>query len=313
LFWRAAFAPGFYRRLPKLRPDLVHAHFALDGAAALPISRQLRVPLVVTLHGYDVTSSDNSLFCSEEGRLYLRRRKELWEQTSVFLCVSEFIRQKALEKGFPAKKLRVQYTGIDLSLFNLQHCERDPNLIVFTGRLVEKKGCHHLLDALVSVREQHPEVRLVVIGAGPMELALRHKAGTQNLSCEFLGAQPAEVVKQYLAKARIFCVPSVTAQNGDSEGLGMVFAEAQAMGTPVASFLHGGIPEIVQDGRNGLLAPEGNVTALAANLVRLLRDDVLWRGLSENGLESIRESFDIQKQTARLERIYTDVVRGTLA
>jgi colanic acid/amylovoran biosynthesis glycosyltransferase len=312
LFWRAAVAPGFYSRLQKLRVGLVHAHFALDGAAALAICKHLKLPLVVTLHGFDVSSSDDSLRRSEEGRLYLRRREELWEKTAVFICVSEFIRGKALEKGFPESKLRVHYTGVDLSVFEEQAVERDPNLIVFTGRLVEKKGCRYLLDALARVREQHPAAHLVVIGAGPMDGVLKEQAAALKLSCEFLGVQPVDVVRQYLARARVFCVPSVTAANGDSEGLGMVFAEAQAMGTPVASFRHGGISEIVRDGSTGLLAPEGDTEGLAANLLRLLRDDALWRELSGNGVRSMRTSFDIQKQTAVLEDIYLDVMRGRL-
>jgi colanic acid/amylovoran biosynthesis glycosyltransferase len=312
LFWRAAVAPGYYRRLQKIEAALVHAHFAVDGAAALRVSRHLKVLMIVTLHGYDVTSSDAALRRSEEGRLYLHRRKELWERTSLFLCVSEFIRCEALKKGFPENKLRVHYTGIDLSVFERQVGERDPNLIVFTGRLVEKKGCRFLLDALEVVRKKHPAVRLVIIGAGPLDGTLRSRAVTEGLPCEFLGVQPPDVVRRYLAKARVFCVPSVTAANGDSEGLGMVFAEAQAMGTPVASFRHGGIPEIVIDGVTGLLALEGSVAGLAANLLRLLREDDLWQELSDNGVKSMREFFDIQVQTAELERIYTDVICGRI-
>jgi len=269
-------------------------------------------PLVVTLHGYDVVSSDKWLRKSEEGRLYLRRRQELWEQAAVFLCVSEFIREKALEKGFPKEKLVVHYTGIDLSLFCRGESVRDPNLIVFTGRLVEKKGVRHLLDALALVREQCPAVRLVVIGAGPLDSELRARVVREKLPCAFLGMQGPEMVREYLAKARVFCVPSVTAANGDSEGLGMVFAEALAMGTPVASFRHGGIPEVVSDGETGLLAPEADAGALAANILRLLTDDVLWQRLSKNGARAMPGKFDLQTQTARLEEIYTNVVFGRL-
>jgi colanic acid/amylovoran biosynthesis glycosyltransferase len=313
LYWRTGIAPEFYRRLKKIKPVLVHAHFALDGAAVLPVCKRLRLPLVVTLHGYDVTSSDHSLQRSEEGKVYLRRHEELWDKASVFLCVSKFIRQKALEKGFPRDKLLVHYTGIDLSLFKRESLQRDSNLIVFTGRLVEKKGCRYLLEAVALVREQHPEVYLAIIGSGPMECALREQAASLKLQCEFLGVQPPETVKKYLARARVFCVSSVTAANGDSEGLGMVFAEALAMGTPVASFKHGGIPEVVCDGCTGLLAPEGDVEALAANLLRLLRDNEVWRELSENGVRSVNEYFNIQKQTGKLEDIYTDVIDGRVA
>jgi colanic acid/amylovoran biosynthesis glycosyltransferase len=304
LYWRGSIAPGFCSKLRKLEPSLVHAHFALDGAAALPIATSLRIPLVVTLHGYDVTSDDSSFQKSEQGRLYLRRRRSLWEQTSVFVCISEFIRERAIQKGFPRSKLRTHYTGVDLSSFSAKDAARDRNCIVFVGRLVEKKGCERLLDALVLVRSEHPAVRLVVIGTGPLESKLRSRVSTEQLPCTFLGAQPPQVVREHLAGARLLCVPSMTASNGDSEGLGMVFAEAQAMGTPVVSFLHGGIGEVVLQGETGLLVTEGDSHALAKSLLLLLQEDDRWYRYSEQGKKWIREAFDLRTQTALLEDIY---------
>jgi colanic acid/amylovoran biosynthesis glycosyltransferase len=306
LYWRESIAPGFYSKLRKLNPSLIHAHFALDGAAALPIAKHLRIPLIVTLHGYDVTSDDSSFQKSEEGRLYIRRRESLWAQASVFLCISEFIREKAIQKGFPRSKLRVHYTGIDLSLF--AGVERDKNLILFVGRLVEKKGCERLLESLALVIQEHPTVHLVVIGTGPLETKLRHIVSVERLPCTFLGAQPQEVVKEHLSRAKVLCVPSVTASNGDSEGLGMVFAEAQAMGTPVVSFRHGGIGEVVLDGSTGLLAKEGDIFELATALLLVLQEDDRWCQYSEEGTRWVRKAFDLGKQTVQLEEIYQSVL-----
>jgi colanic acid/amylovoran biosynthesis glycosyltransferase len=307
-FWHASYAPAFFRELGKLKPRLVHAHFALDGAAALPISAALNIPLIVSLHGYDVSSSDKWLARSPEGRVYLRRRAELWARASSFLCISDFIRQKALAQGFPAEKLHVHYTGANMRLFRLQTTERDRNMILFVGRLVEKKGVHHLLDALTEVRRRHPAAHLVLIGGGPLETELRQRVAAEALPCTFLGVQPTDVVKRYLSRARVFSVPSITASTGDSEGLGMVFIEAQAMGTPVASFNHGGISEAVTHRRTGLLADEGDSKGLAANLLRLLRDDVLHTELTRNCRREVYERFDIVRQTAKLEEIYAQVV-----
>jgi colanic acid/amylovoran biosynthesis glycosyltransferase len=308
LFWATSFAPSFYRHLQLIHPALIHAHFAVDAAAALPIAQRLRIPLVVTLHGYDVTSSDHALGKSVEGRLYLRRRTRLWTQASLFLCISQFIYDRALAAGFPREKLRLHHTGTDLTLFSNTEATRDPNLIVFVGRLVEKKGCDHLLHALELVRRQHPAVRLVCIGSGPQEDQLHARVAASNLPCYFLGPQPPEVVKRCIAQARIFCGPSVTAASGDSEGLGMVFSEAQAMGTPVVSFRHGGIPEIVLDGRTGLLAPEADTAALAVHLLTLLRDDALWHHYSSRGRQWVHQAFDLRKQTQQLETIYAEVL-----
>ena len=89
----------------------------------------------------------------------------------------------------------------------------------------------------------------------------------------------------------------------------MVFAEAQAMGLPVASFASGGIPEAVEHGVTGLLTTERDVTALAGNIVSLLTDDSLWRRFSAAGQERVKRLFDLEKQTAKLEQIYHEVLQ----
>jgi colanic acid/amylovoran biosynthesis glycosyltransferase len=307
VFWHTGFSRTLYLELEKLQPDLIHAHFALDGAAALPIHNLLQIPLIVTLHGYDVSSSDAVLKRSKEGRVYLRKREQLWESASTFLCISDFIREKAIAAGFPEHKLRVLYTGTDMKMFQPEKSPRDPNMILFVGRFVEKKGCSYLLDAMAEIRKVRA-ARLVLIGGGPLEEMLRQRVAAEGLPCEFLGVQPAHVVKQQMAKARVFCVPSVTAATGDSEGLGMVFAEAQAMGTPVASFRHGGIAEVVRHGATGLLAPERDSHALAENILELLRNDALWTRYSGRGMQWARTRFDIATQTRELEAVYREVL-----
>ncbi len=308
MFWRTGAAPGFYRRLKRIDPALLHAHFAVDGAAALPLARRLRVPLVVTLHGYDVTSSDEALSRSAEGRLFLKQRERLWDEAAVFLCISRFIYDRALDAGFPRNKLRVVYTGTDLSCFSESDAKRDPNLIVFVGRLVEKKGCRYLLDALELVRRDHPEAHAVVIGDGPLRGVLERQAETLRLPCEFLGPQPRQIVRDYLARARVFCVPSIESATGDSEGLGMVFIESQAMGTPVVSFRHGGIPEVVLHGHTGYLAPERDREVLAAHLRHMLDDEACWRRFSERGRLWVNRAFHLETQTRELEGIYREVL-----
>lgn len=295
LYRRVGVAPRFHRQAAAVRASLLHAHFASGGRSALPLARSLRIPLIVTLHGSDVTT-----------RIDFRERyQELWNHASTFICVSHFIRQKAIEAGFPEQKLRVHYIGIDREMFQpcLQTDRRD--VVLFVGRLVEKKGCGFLLQAMAKVQAQYPGVQTVVIGDGPLRSSLEQLAKTLGVSCQFLGAQPASAVRQSLSSARVFCAPSVTAQNGDSEGLGMVFAEAQAMGTPVVSFRHGGIPEVVLDGQTGLLAPEGDADTLSIHLLRMLSDRQFWSNCVEEGMAWIRTQFDVKLQTRELEQIYT--------
>jgi colanic acid/amylovoran biosynthesis glycosyltransferase len=286
---------------------LVHAHFALDGATALPLLSYLQIPMIVTLHGYDVTTRDRAFCQTIGGSIYLANRSRLWAKTSLFICVSEFIRKKALEAGFPREKLIVHYQGIDQSLFQSAKEEVDRKSVLFVARLVEKKGCSYLLDAMAEVQGCYPQANLIVVGEGPEFSILTKQADKLRLNCKFMGAQPQVVIRQLLQSARVFCVPSVAASNGDSEGLGMVFAEAQAMGVPVVSFHHGGIPEVVRHGQTGLLAPERDTVLLAKYLKRLIADDCLWTEYSCAGIAWAKQRFTLTKQTCDLEQLYRNV------
>jgi glycosyltransferase involved in cell wall biosynthesis len=297
LYRRTGIAPFFHRKAKRSRPNLVHAHFASGGRAALPIARALSVPLLVTLHGADVTVR------GPQADIY----KRLGEQASLFLCISKFIRNRALEAGFPSQKLLVHYIGIDRDLFSPSASRGVPQGVLFVGRLVEKKGCEYLLRAMQLVQRTHPQCELTVIGDGPLRLSLEALAKELNIRCQFRGVQPAAVVHQALQKAQVFCVPSVTASNGDSEGLGIVFAEAQAMGVPVVSTNHGGIPEVVEDHLTGLLAPERDYEALADALSLLLDDEDLWQRLQRGALQRVEQFFDLKTQTALLEKTYNEV------
>jgi colanic acid/amylovoran biosynthesis glycosyltransferase len=299
LYRRIGTAPVFHFRAKRSQPTLVHAHFASGGRTALPLARALHVPLVVTLHGKDVTVRGGAP----------DRYRGLGKYASLFICVSEFIRDRAIEAGFPSGKLRVHYIGIDRTMFSpLISPERSKD-VLFVGRLVEKKGCEYVLRAMQRVQRAHRDCDLTVIGDGPLRPALEALATDLKIRCRFRGAQPAEIVREALQGARIFCGPSVTAADGDSEGLGMVFAEAQAMGIPVVSTTHGGIPEVVVHQLTGLLVPERDYSALADALCLLLADESLWESLHRAGPKHIEQKFDLKTQTTLLETIF-DAVLG---
>ncbi len=298
-------APRFHRNARRTQPLLIHAHFAPDGATALPLAAALNVPLLVTLHGYDVTMRDEYLRKMRVGKPYLRDRSKLWERASLFLCVSNFIRDKAVEAGFPKEKLRVHSIGIDRDLFRPAPM---PNgkMVLFVGRLVAKKGCIYLLRAMQQVQAAEPTARLVVIGDGPLRTGLEQSARELQISCEFLGSQPASAVTEWVRRARVLCIPSVTATDGDSEGLGMVILEAQATGRPVVGFRTGGIPEALQENVTGLLAPSEDVESLTQHILRYLQDDAFWQSSSSHGIEWTKEHFDLDQQTRHLEAIYSE-------
>ncbi len=298
--------PGFHAEARKAGAKILHAHFAEGGSAAVALANALDLPLLLHLRGGAELMPDEVLRKQLFQRPYLLWRERLWKRASMFLCVSEFIRGKAVAAGFPAEKCRVQYTGMDLKKFTpvLPVAEMDPNLVLYVGRLVPYKGCNYLLQAMQIVQKTRAQTRLAVIGDGTYRAELETMAKELGVNCEFLGEQKQAVIHTWLDRARVFCGPSVTLADGMSEAFGNVFSEAQAMGVPVVSFRHGGIPETMREGVTGLLAEERDVETLAAHLLRYLEDDAFWASSREEGLKWVRSRFDVDAQTARLEELY---------
>jgi colanic acid/amylovoran biosynthesis glycosyltransferase len=295
IYRRIGVAPLFHRRVQRLQAALMHAHFASGGKTLLPLQKVLGVPLVVTLHG----GSDVPIQKPQKG-VY----QELAEKATLFLCVSDFIRKQAIEAGYPAEKLLVHYIGIDRKLFYSSPIASRQDSVLFIGRLVEMKGGEYLLRAMQAVQARRPAAKLIMIGDGPLRSQLEQLASELRVDCKFMGLQPSSVVREMLQQTRLLCLPSVTTADGHVEGLPTVLLEAQAMGVPVVSTFHSGIPEGVADGVTGSLVPERDFESLAAAILRLLEDQDLWQRYRLASQEHIDRSFDIRKQTALLEDIY---------
>jgi glycosyltransferase involved in cell wall biosynthesis len=305
-------APSFHRAVHLSGVNLLHAHFAEGASPALFLSRALNLPLVIHLRGGAELFSEAELRRLPFEWPYLAFRKQLWKRASRFLCVSQFICDQAARAGFPKDKLGVHHTGMNFDTFHVKLPveDRDPNLVLYVGRLVPYKGCDYLLRAMQRVQQRRPNAHLVVIGDGHFRPALEQLAGELQLSCQFLGEQKQSVVRDWLERARVFCLPSVTIEGGMAEAFGNVFSEAQAMGVPVVSSRHGGIPETMLEGVTGLLAPERDVEMLAAHLLRYLEDDGFWNYSRTQAMTWVRQHFDVRTQTAKLEQTYDCVVQG---
>jgi glycosyltransferase involved in cell wall biosynthesis len=293
-------------RLRAEDPALVHAHFGTDGLLALPLAERLGVPLVTTLHGYDVGRSRTRLLLS--GRLswirYALLRRRVFEGGDLFLAVSEAVRRRALALGFPADRTIVHHLGVDLEYFRPGEAPPEPGLILHVGRLVEKKGTSDLLDAFATVSG----ARLVVIGDGPLRPPLERRA--KALDVRFLGALPPSEVLGWMQRAWLLAAPSVTARDGDCEGLPTILCEAAACGLPAVATRHSGIPEAVVDGETGLLVPERDPAALASALSALLGDAPSRERMSRAARALAELRFDSVCQYALLEQRYDALVRG---
>jgi glycosyltransferase involved in cell wall biosynthesis len=283
--------------LRALHPLVLHAHFGPGGALALPIARALGIPLVVTFHGADATK-ETHYRRRLVPRIYGRRLAALQREAALFVCVSEFVRDRLLARGFPPEKLSVIHQGVELDAAQPAAAEAagDP-YVLFVGRFVEKKGVSHLIEAM---RLLEGRARLVLIGDGPLSGALREEArGLKHV--EFLGWLPNSEVRSWMQGAIALCVPSVTAREGDSEGLPTVIFEAMAEAVPVVGSDHAGIAEAVEHGTTGLLVPEGDPRALAAALASLIERPELRQRLGAAARVAAAERFSALRQSRVLE------------
>lgn len=307
-FKLTGFAPEFMKRLGALRPVLLHAHHGPNGFYALPIARNLNIPLVVTFHGSDITITDLRFEKTYLGfRYYFANKRKLRASGATFLTVSRFVQQKVVEQGFPPEKVHLVYTGINTEKFKPDSTEDRP-IILVVGRCTEQKGQEFAIRAASEVQRQLPDVELVLIGDGPVRGDLERLAKQSLRRYQFLGARTSEEVREWMNRASLLCMPSVTTRSGAAEGFGMVCAEAQAMGKPVVAFRCGAIPEIISHGTTGFLAEERDSRALAEYLLILLEDAELRKRFGRAGREAMLRQFNLEQCTRQLEKVYGSVL-----
>jgi len=304
--------PFLKRGLKNKKPVLLHAHFGVEGVYALPLAQELDIPLITTFHGFDVTTSTKHLLLA--GKIswlnYALFRHELAKFGNLFLCVSNYLRNRLINMGFPKDRTITHYIGVDLTEIYPNFRREESNLILHVARLVEKKGTEYLLEAFRKIVANSKKYTLMIVGDGPLKKKLENKVLSYGLQdyVIFLGSLSHNKVLALMQNAAVLVQPSITAGSGDTEGLGIVFLEAAASGIPVIGTQHGGIPEAVIDNVTGFLVPERSVDAIAEKLVILLKDKLLRMKMGCAGRKMVEERFDIRRQSEILESIYKSLL-----
>ncbi|WP_243385667.1 glycosyltransferase [Bacillus kexueae] len=274
----------------------IHAHHGKHAVEIAPIAIQCNVPLIVSIRGADGSTQSDKLMNRN-----MARYRSLIKHKTLFLPVCDFLRNELLKLGIPEEKVRVLYGGIDVNLFKYKEralpSEGDINL-VSVGRLVEKKGHESLIKAMRHIHEKEPRVKLAIIGEGKergkLETLIRDLQLEGVVSLE--GKKTSLQIAEYLNSSHLFCLPSITASNGDVEGIPNALKEAMASGIPVISTNHGGIPELITHLESGYLVRENDVLEIVEGVSYFLNHQYRWKEISKNARHVIEEKFNLKKQ-----------------
>ncbi len=247
------------------------------------------------IHGEEVTSKTQYTFFGRSKEKYLNR-------ADAVVAVSNFTRQALIELTQTApSKIEVIYNGVDLDRFRI--VERSPQLIakykiegkrvlLSVGRLVPRKGIDHTLQALPKLLRRHPDLHYLIVGDGPYREHLQEMVSELGLASHvtFTGPIGDEELRAHYALCDLFVLPNREMSDGDTEGFGLVFLEANACGKPVVGGRAGGVVEAVQDGHNGLLVNGDDIDSIVEAVCRLLEDESLYRRLRQGGIEIAQRS-----------------------
>jgi colanic acid/amylovoran biosynthesis glycosyltransferase len=279
----------------------LHAHFASNATtAALLASRWSGIPFSFTAHARDIYHT----YVDAATDAAVRRRKIA--ESRFVVTVSDYNRRHLIELAGPetARKIRRLYNGVDLSRFAFEQRigSGETPVSLGVGRLIDKKGFTHLIEAWRLLHKRGVPVRGVIIGDGPERDALQKQIGSAGLEglVELAGARSQEAVLAAMRRASAIVSPCVVSACGDRDGLPTVLLEALAVGLPAISTTVAGIPEIIEDGQTGLLVPPADPERLADAMLRILAEPELGERLRRAGRMKAERDFDLRRNVAIL-------------
>lgn len=303
-----------FRAVKKLRPQVFHLHFGNEAWREMNLVNKIGVPHVVTFYGYDVSR------LPKVDPVWLGRYKELFDNVDIVLCEGPHMARCIKDLGCDPKKVHVHHLGIEVTDIPYRPRQWMPGMtlrVMILATFREKKGIPYALEALGQLKDQIP-LQITIIGDASIEERSQREKNRiykvvekYNLTpyINFMGFQPHRVLFEEAYKHHIFLSPSVTAEDGDTEGGAPVsITEMAATGMPIVSTFHCDIPEVIKDGETALLAEEKNVSQLCEKLLWLANNPDSWIPMLDSGRKYIEKQFDATVQGLRLGKTYENII-----
>jgi colanic acid/amylovoran biosynthesis glycosyltransferase len=294
--------------------DIVHSHFAHVGWDYLALAPRLSAPHVVSFYGYDY----ESLPAMEP--VWKDRYRILFQKADVFVCEGRHGARVLEQQGCPSQKIRVCPLGVETRNTRPARRSKQPGSLelIQIAALTGKKGHVYTVRAFLRARPSCPDLRLTLVGSAKeaegQEIAaeLRNLVRTAGAGdfVTFIDSIAFADLYDLLSRYHVFIHPSVYTESRDCEGgAPVVILDAQATGMPVISTTHCDIPDEVEDGRTGLLAPERDVGRLAGLIERFYwMGDEEYQSFCEAAREHVEREYDIRTNAGRLREVYRDAV-----
>lgn len=283
---------------------LLHGHFGYTGCRLLRVKQKSGLPVITTFYGCDMSALP-------EQKIWQDAYARLFREGDLFLVEGPHMRQQLIKLGAPPEKTAIQRIALRLPCypFRLRAPKGSGQVytILFCGRFSEKKGILYALEAVKKTYERCSRLEFRIIGDGELRPQIEEMIESYQMQpyTQMLGFQPHESMIEEMKRADIFLHPSVTAQNGDSEGgAPTTILEAQACGLPVVSTTHADIPNVVIAGQSALLAPERDSETLCEHLLLLLQEPERLATLGNAGRAFVEKKHDINTEVQLLEDRY---------
>jgi len=286
--------------------DHLHAHFATVATTVARLAAKLAgVTYTFTAHAKDIFHE--TVDSDDVGR----KLRDAAGTVTVSDYNLSYLRK---HWGSDAVRVRRIYNGLYLPDFPLRPFgERRPKILA-VGRLVEKKGIEVLVEACARLANSEQDFHCTIVGAGNQESLLNARIRELDLigRVELCGLRPPADIIDLVHDSSVFVAPSVTAGDGDQDGMPTVLLEAMALGTPCVGTDVIGIPEAIRDGVTGLFVPQRDAQALAATIGRLLNDAPLQRELARNARGMMESEFDVDTSTEKMRQLFSAAITTRL-
>lgn len=283
----------------KERADLIHAHTRVSQVAAAIASSMTGAPYVTTCHGY-----------------FKKRSRGIIDTWGVrVVAISDAVKRHLIDDlGVDASRIELIYSGIELERFSraIRSEEvsavkkslgfNDEPVLGTVGRLSPVKGQRFLIEAMKEITSVVPEARCLLVGNGPEEASLKALVGSLGLKGSVRFVESCDDTHKYLSAMDIFVFPSL------KEGLGIALLEAMASGRACIASRTGGIEDIIEDGKDGILVDAGDKSAITSSAVNLLNDGPLRDKLGKAARETAVRRFDINSMADNMKKLYDGTI-----